>query len=412
MIFKQLFKTVVLLLTTTVIVACSGNDDAWSPWESHAELKRTIVGYDETTLVGATHGDPRYTYEATIVEGNDWCSFSKGKNDSSTNGIVGGTFTLYLDVNTSNESRTATIEVQYNGGKYRTTLEFEQLAMSQNSSYDRSWGEQPAMKEANNFIYKTYYTTTNGRSVRNFSICYDTDKLVSQWVAYPIHQLYENKGTSRTDLWAFDDTVWTGSAGNWTKEYVPTYPVIDKSLQQDIESGAYGTGDSRGHMLPSASRLMTVMANAQTFYATNMMPQNGKFNSGSWAKVEGWARNNKCNDTLFVVTGTLFDKSNPNCRTFTSKGRTITRPSHAYKLLLRTRSGSTGKNIKDIKSANDIKAIAFLFENSNAGNSDPRNAVVSIAEIEALTGFTFYRNLDPAIADEVKSQKNFNDWNF
>ena len=175
MIFKQLFKTVVLLLTATVIVACSGNDDAWSPWESHAELKRTIVGYDETTLVGATHGDPRYTYEATIVEGNDWCSFSKGKNDSSTNGIVGGTFTLYLDVNTSNESRTAAILVKYGGNKYSTLLEFEQLAMSQNSSYDRSWGEQPAMKEANNFIYKTYYTTTNGRSVRNFSICYDTE---------------------------------------------------------------------------------------------------------------------------------------------------------------------------------------------------------------------------------------------
>ena len=139
---------------------------------------------------------------------------------------------------------------------------------------------------------------------------------------------------------------------------------------------------------------------------------NSKFNSGSWVKVEGWVRDNKCSDTLFVITGTLFDTSNPNCRVFTSKGRTITRPSHAYKLMLRTRSGSTGKNIKDIKSADEIKAIGFLFENSTAGNSEPRNAVVSIAEIEAKTGFTFYRNLDPAIADKVKSQKNFNDWNF
>ncbi|MBR2961503.1 MAG: DNA/RNA non-specific endonuclease [Alistipes sp.] len=412
MIFKQLFKTVVLLLTATVIVACGDSDDGWSPWESRAELEDQIVGHDQTKLTGYTYGDPRYKYEAIIVEGNEWCSFSKNSADSSTNGIVGETFTLYLSVNTGEDNRSAAILVKYNGGKYSTLLEFEQLAMSQNTSYDRTWGEQPAMKEADNFIYKTYYTTVNGKRVRNYSICYDTDKLVSQWVAYPVHQFYEYKGTGRTDLWAFDDTVWTGSPGNWSSEYIPTYPVIDKSLQQDIENGAYGTGDSRGHMLPSASRLVTVMANAQTFYATNMMPQNSKFNSGSWVKVEGWVRDNKCSDTLFVITGTLFDTSNPNCRVFTSKGRTITRPSHAYKLMLRTRSGSTGKNIKDIKSADEIKAIGFLFENSTAGNSEPRNAVVSIAEIEAKTGFTFYRNLDPAIADKVKSQKNFNDWNF
>lgn len=413
MIFEKLSKITILTLAVFIGIACSSGETDWSPWESKAELQEQLVGYDQTTLGGYTYGDPRYTYDAMIVEGNDWCSFSKSSSVATIQGkSVGQTFVLYIEVNTAQESRSAAVLVKYSNG-FSTLLEFEQLAMSQNTTYDHPWGEQPAYREGKNLVHKTYYlTTSNGKRIRNFSICYDTDKLVSQWVAYPVHQYYEQKGTSRTDLWAFDDTVWSGTAGNYTSTYVPTNPVIDKSLQQDIVSGAYGTDDSRGHMLPSASRLVTLMANAQTFYATNMMPQNSKFNSGSWVKVEGWARSNKCSDTLFVVTGTLFDPSSPNYKVFTSKGRTITRPSHAYKLLLRTRTGTTGKNIKDIKSASDIKAIGFLFENSASGNIDPKNAVVSIAEIEEMTGFTFYQNLDPAIADEVKSQKNFSDWNF
>ena len=35
----------------------------------------------------------------------------------------------------------------------------------------------------------------------------------------------------------------------------------------------------------------------------------------------------------------------------------------------------------------------------------------SVKEIETLTGFTFFRNLDPAVADEVKGNYNYSDWN-
>ena len=160
-------------------------------------------------------------------------------------------------------------------------------------------------------------------------------------------------------------------------------------------------------MLPSASRYSTWMTNAQTFYATNMMPQNYNFNGGVWASVENKTRNSICADTLYVVVGTLFE----NAKTFNAKGRTITRPTHAYKLLLRTKSGNTKKSISDITDPNEIKAIGFLFPNeSNAGSY--QNAVVSIKEIEERTGFTFYHNLNPAVAEKVKSQKNLNDWNF
>ena len=39
-------------------------------------------------------------------------------------------------------------------------------------------------------------------------------------------------------------------------------------------------------------------------------------------------------------------------------------------------------------------------------------AVIGVSEIESRSGFSFYRNLDASIADEVKSQCNFDEWKF
>jgi DNA/RNA endonuclease G (NUC1) len=80
-------------------------------------------------------------------------------------------------------------------------------------------------------------------------------------------------------------------------------------------------------------------------------------------------------------------------------------------LLLRTKSGNTKKSISEITDASEIKAIGFIFENQ-ASAGDIKNAAISIADIEKRAGVSFFRNLNPAIADQVKAQKNINDWNF
>jgi endonuclease G len=113
-----------------------------------------------------------------------------------------------------------------------------------------------------------------------------------------------------------------------------------------------------------------------------------------------------CADTLYVVVGTLFENSSM----FVSRGRAITRPSHCYKLLLRTRNGNSGKAISQITDPDEIMAIGFLYENSAEGNVEPYQAVVSIAEIEARAGIKFYPTLHPSVANSVKNQKNIADW--
>jgi endonuclease G len=389
-----------VLVLVLGFTACNYEDDAWSPYTSKAEIDYSLTWFKPTTISGSTVGDPNYTWTIKVTEGKEFCTAV------TSSGSVGQGFKLKLDENNTGKDRFAEVVVTYNSG-YTKTFELQQLAKTENPDYDRPWAEQPKHLTSGNYIYKTYYTTLSGnRSARNYSICYDTDKLVPHWVAYPVHRSYIGS-LSRTNRWSFDDWYYSSSGA---ATYRPTEPVIPEAKQQNIKSGSYGTGDQRGHMLPSATRLSDYNTNAQTFYATNMMPQHGKFNEGVWANLEGDVRSKMCADTLFVVTGTLFESGSYQ---FESRGRKITRPTHAYKLLLRTKSGNTGKHIVNITSADELMCIGFLFENSSTGaNTSISQAVVSVAEIERRSGFKFFRNLNPAIADEVKAQKDFKAWGF
>ena len=388
---KFIYRLFVVLATTSLFWACS-DEDPWSPYQSKATISNNSKGWDETYNTIKTPGDVRFTWEATIVEGYDWCSFSMTEDIITKSGKVGNALNIYFDKNETTVSRSATVFIKFSDG-YTNTLSFTQLEQSDNAVYDRAWGEQPAYTSNDDFIHKTYYTTlSNGDYVRNYSICYDTEKLVSRWVAYPLHNCYVNPSISRTNAWSFD-------------------PALPESIQQNIVEGGYNDGGNkqldRGHMLPSASRYSTYETNAQTFYATNMMPQNSTFNQGVWGQLEGNVRKAICGDTLYVVVGTLFEDG----KTFTSRGRTIARPSHCYKLLLRTKSGNTKKSISEITDASEIKAIGFLFANESSAG-DIKSAAKSIAEIEKRAGVSFFRNLNPAIAAQVKAQNNINDWNF
>ncbi len=278
--------------------------------------------------------------------------------------------------------------------------------------YCRAWAEQPEFKSEEGLIHKTYFTTlADGSRVRNYSVCYDTRKMVPQWVAYPLHSIYTTPKIDRADAWAFDDAITKyGEGGYEIIGYQECEPKIPQHFQPNVARGGFNDGENRmldrGHMLPSASRYNSWQTNAQTFYATNIFPQSSKLNQQNWAEVENSARKSMCADTLYVVVGTLFE----NATMFSSRGRTITRPSHCYKLLLRTRSGNTGKSIAEITDPEQIMAIGFLFENSSSGNVEPAEAVVSIAEVEQLSGFNFFRNLNPKVAKQVKEQKNIALW--
>lgn len=404
---KQIGMLLVTMSAMLVLFAGCGDKDDGGDKESLATLVAETVSSSTTTNKISTQGPSGITFEATIVsQGGDaeWCSFDLNKQVSSAGGNVGDPAYLYLDKNNSDDDRTARIDVTYTNG-YSTSLALTQRAAGF-IDYDRSWGEQPEYRSDDAYIYKTYYATfvSNqffpGGKLRNYSVCYDVDRHISHWVAYPIFKkVYETPVLRRVNDFNYDPN-----------DQLPVIPTRD---QQYIGTGGNGRGYGawgydRGHMLPQASRYNNYEPNRMTYYGTNMMPQNSTLNRIIWASLEGKVRDwggLQTYDTLYVVTGAAFKST----KTIDNANGPIAVPSHCWKVLLRQR-GNQNRQISQFK-ADELKAIGFVFTNDDAGAATSiESAVRSVKEIEELTGFKFFRNLDPAVADAVKSQKNLADW--
>lgn len=404
---KQIGMLLVTMSAMLVLFAGCGDKDDGGDKESLATLVAETVSSSTTTNKISTQGPSGITFEATIVsQGGDaeWCSFDLNKQVSSAGGNVGDPAYLYLDKNNSDDDRTARIDVTYTNG-YSTSLTLTQRAAGF-IDYGRSWGEQPEYRPDDAYIYKTYYATfvSNqffpGGKLRNYSVCYDVDRHISHWVAYPIFKkVYETPVLRRVNDFNYDPN-----------DQLPVIPTRD---QQYIGTGGNGRGYGawgydRGHMLPQASRYNNYEPNRMTYYGTNMMPQNSTLNKNIWASLEGKVRGwggLQTYDTLYVVTGAAFKST----KTIDNANGPIAVPSHCWKVLLRQR-GNQNRQISQFK-ADELKAIGFVFTNDDAGAATSiESAVRSVKEIEELTGFKFFRNLDPAVADAVKSQKNLADW--
>jgi len=404
---KQIGMLLVTMSAMLVLFAGCGDKDDGGDKESLATLVAETVSSSTTTNKILTQGPSGITFEATIVsQGGDaeWCSFDLNKQVSSAGGNVGDPAYLYCDKNNSDDDRTARIDVTYTNG-YSTSLTLTQRAAGF-IDYDRSWGEQPEYRSDDAYIYKTYYATfvSNqffpGGKLRNYSVCYDVDRHISHWVAYPIFKkVYETPVLRRVNDFNYDPN-----------DQLPVIPTRD---QQYIGTGGNGRGYGawgydRGHMLPQASRYNNYEPNRMTYYGTNMMPQNSTLNQNIWASLEGKVRGwggLQTYDTLYVVTGAAFKST----KTIDNANGPIAVPSHCWKVLLRQR-GNQNRQISQFK-ADELKAIGFVFTNDDAGAATSiESAVRSVKEIEELTGFKFFRNLDPAVADAVKSQKNLADW--
>ena len=253
------------------------------------------------------------------------------------------------------------------------------------SSY--RWVETPVIpEETDGCFYVTHFVSDNS-PVRNYSLYYDPDERISYWVAYPMHPSYLGD-VKRTDKWAYD-------------------PSISSALQPDLKDGSYDGNYSRGHQVASSDRTQSVQANWQTFYFTNMTPQIQNFNGNIWNSLEVKVQKEWiCDDTLYVVSGAaLLDGYK---YTTDQSGQQVAVPSHYYKVLLRTKDGNTGKRVQELP-ADELQCVGFWFDHfASYSTKDKVNSsyMKSVAEIEELTGFTFF----PEIPAEVKQQKKPSEW--
>lgn len=390
--YKATLKFLLLTVFISCIAACSNDDsnggDSSQSGEAYWKISSTVKSASGSSAIIIT-GTPGTIWNAEITEGTTWCSFSS--NDltlSSKSGEVKdglNVLYVYYNSNTSKEQRVAKISIQF-ADQEAKVFDLVQLSESQqNLPAFKLWAEVPDFKENANYQYVTHYALLNDKTIRNYSICFDKTKKAALWVAYPIHTAYLKGSGERTDRWAFD-------------------PIIPQSYQADCTLKSYGGSYDRGHQLPSADRLGTDEMNAQTFYMSNMTPQLNRLNQDMWAKLETKVRANNCSDTLYVVTGAYFEAG----ATTTTDGakNTVPVPTNYFKVLLRTKSGKTGKNIKDC-SDSELISIGFWVDHKSYGNIEPPKSIcTSVADIESKTGFTFF----PQVSSSVKKQNNPSQW--
>jgi endonuclease G len=153
------------------------------------------------------------------------------------------------------------------------------------------------------------------------------------------------------------------------------------------------SGYDRGHMAPAGDMKWDEEAMNETFYLTNVCPQDADLNAGMWndieIKVREWARRDK---SLIVITGPILGK-NPE---IIGQDMDIAVPDAFFKVIL---SPNT----------TPMKAIGFICPNRPCGGA-LKSYAVSVDEIEERTGMNFFNILPDDVENRIESTCNLNQW--
>jgi DNA/RNA endonuclease G (NUC1) len=210
---------------------------------------------------------------------------------------------------------------------------------------------------------------------REFVLCYDTERRVALWVMYELTKA-DVKKLARRNAFRTDPRLLPDESAN-CKDYVNTSKTI--------------TFD-RGHTVPNADMNRSKVAQANTYFLSNMTPQYSRFNQGVWANLEGKVRTwVGAFGSIYVISGSAFDADDdrrPDASedaNWKKPTKRIAIPSHYYKILVRERSNG------------DLETLAVLLPHVRKGLDDfdkfIEDHLVSIREIRSRTGIQFFPSL-------------------
>jgi endonuclease G len=207
---------------------------------------------------------------------------------------------------------------------------------------------------------------------------YNGSRKVPNWVSWELNTSYLGS-TARQDDFRPDDTFPAGE---------PQASLADYS----------GSGYDRGHMCPSADRTLTVAANQQTFFLTNMVPQAANNNQGPWANMENDLRAIvQTGKELYIVSGGTFSASSNTI------GSGVVVPDQTFKVVVVLDAVGAGPAAV----TTGTRVIGVMMPNENAQISrtaDWHSFRVSVDSIEAATGFNFLSDVDPAVQSVIEAR--------
>ena len=223
--------------------------------------------------------------------------------------------------------------------------------------------EIPAPRQDDRIIRHEYYT-----------LSYNEEFEQADWVAYELTRREVLGSVKRDDRFRPDPLVASGSA----------------SLE-DYK----GSGYDRGHLAPAGDMKFSESAMSESFYLSNMSPQDPSFNRGIWKGLEAlirqWAYTYQ---TIFIATGPVLNKQDyprigPN---------RVAVPGFYYKVILRVGEEAP-------------LAIGFILPNSKS--SFPlASYTVTVDDVEILTGIDFFPTLPDEQEELAESVFHKEQWDF
>lgn len=155
-----------------------------------------------------------------------------------------------------------------------------------------------------------------------------------------------------------------------------------------------GSGLDRGHLCPAGDRRFSEQAYNETFYTSNISPQERDFNAGIWnrleMKVRQWSK--KYGDIYVITGGVLRDDL------WEIGEEDVAVPKAFYKLVFR---GNT----------DNLKLAAFVFPHEDS-NRPLQDFLVSIDDLEQQTGIDFFHKMPLKWQEKIERKIKKSDWKF
>jgi len=219
--------------------------------------------------------------------------------------------------------------------------------------------------------YPTGTPTTNDLVIRDiYALSSNDARKLADWVAYRLdHRTVAGPPIERR--WRDDP---------WLDD--------DETLEPEDYFAAHDSLDTdRGHQAPLAAFRGEVEAD-QTNYLSNITPQKSELNRGPWENLEARIRRLASVDTLWVMTGPLYERSMPALPQADEPHEV---PSGYWKIVAR-RGGTDAPSV-----------VSFAFDQETEGGEDYCTRRTTVDEVEARSGLDFFRELADPVEDNFEA---------
>ncbi|MBC7975739.1 MAG: DNA/RNA non-specific endonuclease [Myxococcales bacterium] len=211
-----------------------------------------------------------------------------------------------------------------------------------------------------------------------YVLSYNASRKVPNWVSWELNTSYLG-AIPRQNNYRSDET------------FPPTEP-------QASLADYSGSGYDRGHMCPSADRTLTTLANSNTFYLTNMIPQASNNNQGPWEALESESRTLvRGGKQLYIISGGTFSASS------NTVGNGVVVPDQTFKVIVVL--GAVGQGVAEVNASTRVIAVLMPNEDSQISKeADWRDFRVSVDSIEALTGYDFLSDVSTGVQAAIEAR--------